>query len=137
MDAREAGRLGGLKGGRVRSKTKARAARANARRPRGRWAGTPERDSIDQAKAMLRAAIPIGAARIARLIADPSIDPELLERLMRFASDRAGMPTLQQTEIKGADAHPLVVKVAGGLGWPGVGDGGGGGGGADRSGPRS
>jgi hypothetical protein len=55
--------------GRVRtersSERKRAANQANARRPRGRWAGTSERAALEEAKRLLRGAIADGAERLA------------------------------------------------------------------------
>lgn len=90
--------------GRVRterpSERKREANRANARRPRGRWAGTPERDAIEEAKRLLREAIPEGAKRLAALIRDPATSAELFLQAFKLAGDRAGLPPLTQSEVR-------------------------------------
>lgn len=155
MDVREAGRLGGRvktprklralkrnaqKGGRAKSEARTRAARENASRPRGRWANTPERANLERLKEELRNGLPETVSWLVKILKgdpDTPFDPDRFE-VFRDAASRVGMPISQKSEVGGDKWQPLTIEVAGGLGWPGVGDvGGGDGGGADRSGPRS
>lgn len=158
MDRSEAGRLGGLKGGRAKtvakrraarrngqnggrakSEAKTRAVRENASRPRGRWANTPERANLERLKDELRAGLPSAVSWLVKILeGDPNtkFDSDRFE-VFRDAASRVGMPVSQKSEVSGDKWQPLTIEVDGGLGWPGVGDVGSGGGGADGSGPRS
>ena len=93
------------------------AARANARRPRGRWAGTPEREQLERAKAELRAAITGGGAdRLVAIIHDPTTPAELFLSAFRLAADRVGLPAMSQQDVKigGPERHQEVVRLP----WP-------------------
>jgi hypothetical protein len=81
------------------SERKRAASRANARRPRGRWANTPEREVLEAAKAELRAALPNAAGRLVDILRDPKTPPELFLQAFRFAADRAGLPALSQLGV--------------------------------------
>jgi hypothetical protein len=91
------------------SERKRAASRANARKPRGRWAGTPEREVLEAAKAELRAALPDAAGRLVDILRDPSTPPELFLQAFRFAADRAGLPALSQ--LSGPPTDYCGVKL--------------------------
>lgn len=94
------------------SERKRTANRLNATRPRGRWAGTPERESLEACKQVLREALPEGALRMAAIITDPKTPPELLLHAFRIAADRVGMPVLTQAEVKTVEPfEPKLVIV--------------------------
>jgi hypothetical protein len=94
----------GAKGAKERASALKRAAcRANARKPRGRWANTPEREVLEAAKSELRAALPDAAARLVDILRDPDTSPELFLQALRFAADRAGLPALSQLSAPAAD----------------------------------
>jgi len=101
----------GAKGRRERrSERKAVAVRENARRPRGRWANTPEREQLEAAKAELRAGLPAGARRI-RLLLETSGNPMTFLKAFEIAASRAGLPTLQQQEVV-SDPPVLIIERA-------------------------
>jgi hypothetical protein len=131
MDRREIAR----KAGSVKSERKARAARINARRPKPRLRA-PDHEKLAKVRAELVSGLADATPWLRQVLAGKAGDADLRMQVVRFAADRAGLPTLQQTEIKGDEQAPMVINVVGGLGWPGVGDGGGGGGGRDGGGPR-
>jgi hypothetical protein len=82
------------------SERKRAANRANASKPRGRWAGTPERAGLEEGKRLLREAIPEGAAHIADLIRNPETPAELRLQAFKLAADRAGLPVLTESEVR-------------------------------------
>ena len=89
----------GAKGTKERpSKRKAEACRANAARPRGRWAGTAEREVLEAAKAIIRECLPEGMERLAAIVRDPDTPPELLLAVLRFFADRGGLPVQSQVD---------------------------------------
>lgn len=104
----------GAKGTKERASAVKRATcRENARKPRGRWAGTPEREVLEAAKAELRAALPDAAARLVDILRDPDTSPELFLQALRFAADRAGMPALSQLSAP-PDMEPVkLVELVG------------------------
>jgi hypothetical protein len=129
-DAGDGGRTG--KGGNVgwvrterQSERKRVANQANARRPRGRWAGKPERAALEEGKRLLREAIPEGARRLAALICDSATPPELFLQAFKLAADRAGLPPLTQNEVRTLSAPPVLLRMecpqckgSHPLGWP-------------------
>lgn len=109
--------------GRVRtekpSERKRRANQANARKPRGRWAGTPERELLEEAKRRLREAIPDGAERLGAMIRDPTTPAELFLAAFKVAADRAGLPAQAQVQA-GVNVGRALLKAPDWLGWPGM-----------------
>jgi hypothetical protein len=102
-----------------RSERKATAARANARRPRGRWANTAERERLEEAKATLRDGLPDGARLVVALLRDPASPPELRLQAFRIAADRAGLPTLAQSEVTVQEQpSPLRIVIEPGAATP-------------------
>jgi hypothetical protein len=89
-----------------RSERKVEACRRNARRPRGRWANTPEREQLEAAKSLLRECLPDGAERLAALIENPDTPAELFLQAFRLAADRGGLPVLAQSELITAAPYP-------------------------------
>ena len=98
------------------SERKAEANRQNARKPRGRWANTPEREALDAAKAALRASLPGGAERLAEMIENPDTPPELFLQAYKLAADKAGLPSLSSSDMTVTterDSLPLTMIVMG------------------------
>ncbi|OGF09204.1 MAG: hypothetical protein A2W00_12460 [Candidatus Eisenbacteria bacterium RBG_16_71_46] len=93
------------------SERKRAANRENARRPRGRWAGTPERAALDEAKRLLREAIPDGARFLAEMLGDPKAPSELRLQAFKIAADRAGLPVLTEQRTMGENLPPILVRV--------------------------
>lgn len=103
-----------------KSAKKTAAARANARRPRGRWANTAEREQLERAKAELRTAITGGGAdRLAAIILDRETPAELFLAAFKIAADRAGLPAQAQVQA-GANVGMALLKAPAWLGWPGL-----------------
>jgi len=95
------------------SERKRAANRENARRPRGRWAGTPEREALDEAKRLLRQAIPDGARFLVELLRDPETPPELRLQAFKIAADRAGLPVLTEQHAMVESLAPIIVRTEG------------------------
>jgi hypothetical protein len=94
-----------------RSERKAAAVRENARRPRGRWANTPEREQLEAAKALLRECLPEGAERLAELIENTDTPAELFLQAFRLAADRGGLPVLAQSELITSAPYPPTLFI--------------------------
>jgi hypothetical protein len=75
---------------------------------------------LDEAKRLLREAIPAGAANLARLIRSPDTPPEILIQAFKLAADRVGLPVVTQAETALMNAPPVVVVVPEGCAWVGV-----------------
>jgi hypothetical protein len=101
----------GAKGRQERkSERKATVARENARRPRGRWANTQEREQLEEAKAELRAGLPAGARRI-RLLLETGGDPGTFLKAFEIAASPAGLPALAQQEVV-SEPPVLIIERA-------------------------
>src|SRR5262245_10294737 len=86
--------------------------RAAARKPRGRWAGTKEREGIENAKAILRGCLEPGAEFVKKIIEDENSPPELRMQALKFAAERAGLPAMTQSDVQvsaGAGREVWVV----------------------------
>jgi hypothetical protein len=108
--------MGLRKGDKVTVTPKAlEARRRNARKPRGSWAGTPEREQLDEAKRILRLGLAAGAQRIADMLTGGSPVPdEIFLSAYRIAADRAGLPVLQQSQLDWlSNAPPIRVELVG------------------------
>jgi len=112
----------GAKGRRERkSERKVAAVRENARRPRGRWANTPEREQLEAAKARLRECLPDGAERLAEMIENRDTPAELFLQAFRLVADRGGLPVLAQSEVITAAPYPPTLLILGDVSEPGDG----------------
>lgn len=94
------------------SERKRAANRANAQKPRSKWAGTPERAALDEAKRTLREALPGAAVRLRKIIDDPATPPELFLQAMKLAADRAGLPVQTQHDVKQDTPYTQLFFVA-------------------------
>lgn len=96
-----------------------------AKKPRGAWAGTPERARLEQAKEILREVLPDGARMVAEFVRDATLPAELRLAAFKIASERAGLPIMTQQELAvvGDLQQRQTWVVEGGLGWPEVGGG--------------
>lgn len=92
--------------------------RQRSRKPRGKWAGTKEREQIEKAKALLREGLPDGARFVLDLIRDENEPKELRLAALKFAAERAGLPVQSQQDVNVTGAGREVWVVGEGLGWP-------------------
>lgn len=88
------------------------AQRAKARKPRGKWAGTHEREWLEQAKSDLRKAMPDAARRLVAILASEDTPDEIFMQAFKLAADRAGLVATTDITTNGeAIMAPLVVVL--------------------------
>lgn len=107
-------------GGKAKSPKKTAAVRENARKPRGKWAGTAEREALEKAKTKGRMAAPDLIEMMLERAMDP--DEETANRISaaKTVMDRCGLPVVSAADVKieGGTLPQLVIDMGGkGLGW--------------------
>lgn len=105
--------------GKAKTPKKTAAVRENAKKPRGRWANTEERELIEKGKALGRAAVPELVNILLSIARNKKNSPEARTGAATKVLDRCGLPPVSHSEVKlDEGGMPVVlVKMGDGLGW--------------------
>lgn len=109
--------------GKARTPKKKKAAKENARAPRGRWANTKERAELDKAKSRGRMAAPALIEMLLGIAKDPTEEASDRISAAKTVMDRCGMPVVSSTDLTldAGDVPVTLIRLGKGKddsGWP-------------------